>query len=281
MAYGSKRKTTLNSLGSRPGIRLARQAVLAGYVLNDKALAGVIGNGWDGVGKGAATVYFNIVGSGTPDLLNEDDIIIAALNEWVTSASVDITFKEAPKAGLADSIDFYFTEGLGAPYYYKSDGVLGNLGYGYYPDDINYGPLAGDIIFDEAETWLGNMYGPGHCGQTGCDLYYVALHEIGHALGLTHAKDNANSMPGGVMNPFFNPIGRFPPGFGNYYSLQESDIANICSLYSCTGAGSVQLLSEVPLPATGLLFLTGFAALLGIRKMKALFSPVGRVRTVC
>ena len=113
---------------------------------------------------------------------------------------------------------------------------------------------------DQAENWTSHRIGPGTCTFSRCDLYYVALHEIGHALGLTHPSDVRNTPPGRVMNPFFNPVFGSAPGFGAFDSIQPPDIADLCGAYSCTGAGFVRPLGAavpVPEPPTGTLLLAG------------------------
>jgi hypothetical protein len=53
------------------------------------------------------------------------------------------------------------------------DGKHGTLAHAYPPS----GHLAGDIHFDAAENW-----------NIDYDLFSVALHEIGHSLGLAHSN---------------------------------------------------------------------------------------------
>jgi hypothetical protein len=72
------------------------------------------------------------------------------------------------------------------------NGPSGTLAHGYYPPP-NGATVAGDIHFDVAENW---SCAPG-AGLI--DIGIVALHEIGHAIGLNHEVTNT-----AVMNPFYN-----------------------------------------------------------------------------
>lgn len=90
------------------------------------------------------------------------------------------------------------------------------------------------IHFDNAENWSISSHGR--------PLFDVALHEIGHALGLDHSSDvNA------VMYSMYTGTN----------SLQVDDINGIQYLY---GASTV---SPIPEPSTYLLFLLGLAMVAG------------------
>ncbi|CAL8266910.1 unnamed protein product [Merluccius merluccius] len=67
------------------------------------------------------------------------------------------------------------------------DGKGGALAHAYLPGD----GLGGDVHFDEDEDWSFNA--------TGFNLFAVAVHEFGHALGLPHSWD-----PGSVMYPTYS-----------------------------------------------------------------------------
>ena len=66
----------------------------------------------------------------------------------------------------------------------RSDGLGRVLGRAYFPQ---YG---GDIFFDDEENWSLDFYP--HDGKT--NLLIVAIHELGHALGLDHSQKNTALM---------------------------------------------------------------------------------------
>jgi Ca2+-binding RTX toxin-like protein len=83
-------------------------------------------------------------------------------------------------------------------------------------------PAAGDMTFDSAE---GNWW-------NSANFFQVAMHEIGHAIGLEHSSDGI-----AVMNAQFN---------GNPHSeLQPDDIAGAQAIYG-TPNPSEQLIYELP-----------------------------------
>jgi predicted Zn-dependent protease len=93
------------------------------------------------------------------------------------------------------------------------DGTNGVLAHAYFPPP-NGGDIAGDMHFDEDESWTTAAQA---FPWQPIDLVTVAAHEIGHALGLNHSDVNC-----ALMNPFYN---------GSHRYLAPDDIDGIRSLY--------------------------------------------------
>ncbi|NJC24858.1 matrixin family metalloprotease [Neolewinella antarctica] len=113
-----------------------------------------------------------------------------ALLAW--QAVADLVFEEV---GSTDQSDLRF---------FAADIEQGGLGYPNYDDDFCRN-LAGQVIFDVPT------------GRQNCDQFYnLALHEIGHALGLGHvSSDN-------IMSTNFS---------NDVTELQPGDVAGIRSIY--------------------------------------------------
>ncbi|HBC56268.1 MAG TPA: hypothetical protein DCZ03_03810, partial [Gammaproteobacteria bacterium] len=147
----------------------------------------------------------------------------------------DISFHEIADAGEAFNVagasgDIRF----GAHYI---DGASETLAHAYYPPLIGV-TAAGDIHFDTAENWqIGS--GPGF------DIFTVALHEIGHAIGLGHSEE-----VGAVMGAFYTKV---------VAGLHADDIAGAQHIYGP---------AVVPVPAAFWLLLSALGMVAGFARVR-------------
>ncbi|KAK4875045.1 hypothetical protein RN001_011467 [Aquatica leii] len=97
---------------------------------------------------------------------------------------------------------------------YPFDGPSGVLAHAFYPST----PESGDVHFDEEEDWK-IMTAP----STGTDFYSVAVHELGHSLGLAHSPVAA-----AVMYPTYKYIDKT-------HGLNYDDKLGIYTIYVLGG----------------------------------------------
>jgi peptidoglycan hydrolase-like protein with peptidoglycan-binding domain len=134
----------------------------------------------------------------------------AAFRTW--SAVAPITFTEMatpPPGGTEIEVRFATTYPHGS-----FDGPNGVLARAYPPPSPSGGVNAGDIYFDDAETWNTEAVPP--TGEK--DLQTVATHEIGHALGLKHSSER-----GAIMYRYY---------LGVHRTLHPDDIAGIGEVFT-------------------------------------------------
>lgn len=137
-------------------------------------------------------------GSYTPDLSvgTVQSLVGGAFSSWASAAgsTAGLSFSHV---GWGGDIDINF---------YAYDGTFSVLAYAYYPTN-------GDIVFDEHEVWVDGA----PVGAWDIDLGTVAVHEIGHSMGLDHSADGS-----AVMAPYY---------YGPKRALASDDIAGIRWLY--------------------------------------------------
>ena len=160
------------------------------------------GSRWDHL---TVTYHFDSSGADLP-AADAQAAVRAAFDRW--AAVSPLRFQEV--ASGADIQIGWFTGDHGDGTSNAFDGVGGVLAHCFSPPPAG-GSRAGDLHFDEAETWTTNN------PPTGTDLLTVALHEIGHGLGLDHSSD-----PASVMYAFYGGIRR---------ELTGDDIAGISAIY--------------------------------------------------
>lgn len=139
----------------------------------------------------------------TPDANTVRSEVERAFAEWARYSNV--TFTAAQQTAAQRSIDILFATGAhGDAYPFADPSVLAHT---FYPAPPNAETIAGDMHFNTAETWQVGA---------GIDLFSVALHETGHALGLGHSDD-----PDAVMYAYYKMA----------TGLTSDDIAAVQALY--------------------------------------------------
>ncbi len=172
----------------------------------------LIGDGWDGPGLGSATLsyaFVNMTSQLSPDEVT--NAIVSAFGVW--SQAVQVNFQASTNPLGDETIAILFATGAhGDPYPFGPAGTI--LAHTFYPAPPNPEPLAGDMHFNDANGWgIGNKI----------DLFSLALHETGHALGLGHSD-----LPSAVMYPYFKIVSGLTP----------EDIAAAQMLYAARTAGT-------------------------------------------
>ncbi len=122
---------------------------------------------------------------GTTDLAGttERQAIRSAFDTW--ASEIHITFTEVTSGSADFEID-WATGAHGGSGHKPFDGTGTVLAHAYFPPPCG-GVYAGQMHFDEDETWS-------LTGGANTDLQAVALHEIGHILGLRHSSNKSAVM---------------------------------------------------------------------------------------
>src|ERR1035438_10448840 len=183
----------------------------------------LVGNGWSGAGAdaGCQLEYVCTQMSAKLPAAGAQSEIVRAFQEWAKNAKLQ--FVPGTGATGNQTVSILFAEGLhGDNYPFEPGSAV--LAHTFFPSPTDPEPLAGDMHLNEDQDW--------HIG-TDVDLYTVALHEAGHALGLGHTDD-----PNTIMYPYY----RFGAG------LSSGDIAGVQALYGNPDTATPPVTSPVTPP---------------------------------
>eukprot|EP00111_Clytia_hemisphaerica_P023902 TCONS_00070408-protein len=138
-----------------------------------------------------------------------EDVMTQSFDKWHKITNLNFKKLEHTDATEADIVVKFGVGSHGDPYHF--DGRGGTLAHAFYPHN-NLG-LSGDVHFDDDEVYtIGSSQGK--------SLLWVAVHEIGHSIGLEHSN-----LREAVMYPWYRGNG------GRDFDLNEDDVIGAQHIY--------------------------------------------------
>eukprot|EP00095_Tigriopus_kingsejongensis_P008770 maker-scaffold761_size101412-snap-gene-0.18 protein:Tk08770 transcript:maker-scaffold761_size101412-snap-gene-0.18-mRNA-1 annotation:"matrix metalloproteinase-24" len=141
-----------------------------------------------------------------------DQALATAFRAWSTYSN--LRFIQTQTQAKADLVINFGRGSHGDRYPFDGPGYT--LAHAFYP--YEFGEFGGDIHFDDDEDWSAHYPE----SSEGVDFFTVAVHEIGHSLGLSHSPDQ-NS----IMFPYYKG-----PEVADTFNIGYDDILAMYQLYN-------------------------------------------------
>ncbi|XP_053270467.1 matrix metalloproteinase-17 [Pleuronectes platessa] len=152
--------------------------------------------------------------SNSPNLNSNivENLLYHALKAWSDAAPLSFHKLSSVSGGTAAGGDIKVSfDRLLHEDGYPFDGMGGTLAHAFFPGNDK---VAGDTHFDDDEIWSN-----GGAGES-TDLFTVAVHEFGHALGLSHSSTDPS-----IMRPYYqgpvNDIANFKLELDDRMAIQQ------------------------------------------------------------
>jgi hypothetical protein len=195
----------------------------------------LVGDGWSGTAHSSASLNYSFVYLTQQDPADAvESEIERAYAEW--AKYVQVTFTQTTDPTAPQTLAVLFASGPHGDGY-PFTGSTGVIAHTFYPYPLSPEPIAGDQHFNNDMSWK--------IGAS-VDVFSVALHETGHALGLGHS-DN----PADVMYPYYRIVSALSPGDIAAVQQQYAPVVSTPAPVSTTPAPA-----PVPEPTTPPLTLT-------------------------